>query len=265
MRIAAAMPSPTSTTPAFSPGPTSTHSALGGQTAEVDRDDLYEQCSDHITAYIASSRGLASRPRIAGDVARPRRRSTRVPGGAVLPCPNATARRTGPRPLIVAATFELSYCAILHALQCANRCESYSSMPPTRRKKTAMSDAHKAALAQGRAAGNRAVRNYLEALEAHKPKRGRKRTPDSIKKRLRRSTLNTPKAISSSACSSRRSGSICRTSLDLGQAGVDLSATRGGLRDGREAIWRAQGHHLCRVAAGRREPDSAEEGRHQPR
>jgi len=58
-------------------------------------------------------------------------------------------------------------------------------MPPTKRKKMAMSDAHKAALAQGRAQG-RAVRNYLEALEAHKPKRGRKRTPDSIKKRLAR-------------------------------------------------------------------------------
>ncbi len=48
-----------------------------------------------------------------------------------------------------------------------------------------MTDAHKAALAEGRAQG-RAVRAYLEALEAHKPKRGRKRTPDSIKKRLER-------------------------------------------------------------------------------
>jgi len=48
-----------------------------------------------------------------------------------------------------------------------------------------MTDAHKAALAEGRAQG-RAVRAYLEALEAHKPKRGRKRTPDSIKKRLDR-------------------------------------------------------------------------------
>jgi hypothetical protein len=46
-----------------------------------------------------------------------------------------------------------------------------------------MSAEHKAALAQGRNEG-RAVRAYLEALEAHKPKRGRKRTPDSIKKRL---------------------------------------------------------------------------------
>ena len=32
--------------------------------------------------------------------------------------------------------------------------------------------------------GPRPSGNYLEALEAHKPKRGRKRTPDSIKKRL---------------------------------------------------------------------------------
>jgi hypothetical protein len=48
-----------------------------------------------------------------------------------------------------------------------------------------MSDEHKAALAEGRAQG-RAVRQYLEALEAHKPKRGRKRTPDSIEKRLDR-------------------------------------------------------------------------------
>ncbi len=46
-----------------------------------------------------------------------------------------------------------------------------------------MSDEHKAALAEGRSQG-RAVRVYLEALAANKPKRGRKRTPESIKKRL---------------------------------------------------------------------------------
>ncbi len=46
-----------------------------------------------------------------------------------------------------------------------------------------MSDSHKAALAEGREQG-RAVRRYLEALEAHKPKRGRKRTQESIEKRL---------------------------------------------------------------------------------
>lgn len=46
-----------------------------------------------------------------------------------------------------------------------------------------MSDSHKAALAQGRAQG-RAVRIYLEALESAKPKRGRKRTKESVAKRL---------------------------------------------------------------------------------
>jgi hypothetical protein len=53
----------------------------------------------------------------------------------------------------------------------------------TQRSRTPMSDSHKAALAQGRDQG-RAVRRYLEALEAHKPKRGRKRTPESVQKRL---------------------------------------------------------------------------------
>jgi hypothetical protein len=48
-----------------------------------------------------------------------------------------------------------------------------------------MTDAHKAALAEGREQG-RAVRLYLEAVEANKPKRGRKRSPDTMKKRLDR-------------------------------------------------------------------------------
>ena len=46
-----------------------------------------------------------------------------------------------------------------------------------------MTDEHKAALAEGRAQG-RAVRSYLEALERNKPRRGRRRTPAGIKKRL---------------------------------------------------------------------------------
>ena len=46
-----------------------------------------------------------------------------------------------------------------------------------------MTEEHKAALAKGRAEG-RVVRAYLEALRANRPKRGRKRTPDSIKARL---------------------------------------------------------------------------------
>jgi hypothetical protein len=46
-----------------------------------------------------------------------------------------------------------------------------------------MSEEHKAALAKGRMEG-RIVRDYLEGLRATKPRRGRKRTPETIRKRL---------------------------------------------------------------------------------
>jgi hypothetical protein len=51
------------------------------------------------------------------------------------------------------------------------------------RKKMTMTKEHKEALAEGRAQG-RAVREYLDALEQSRPKRGRKRTADSVKKRV---------------------------------------------------------------------------------
>ena len=56
-------------------------------------------------------------------------------------------------------------------------------MPVKKAVKTSMSDDHKASLAQGRTEG-RAVRNYLEALATHAPKRGRRRTVDSVDRRL---------------------------------------------------------------------------------
>lgn len=46
-----------------------------------------------------------------------------------------------------------------------------------------MTDDHKAALARGRNEG-RVVRDYLQSLRTNKPKRGRRRTVDSINKRL---------------------------------------------------------------------------------
>ena len=51
------------------------------------------------------------------------------------------------------------------------------------RKNSPMTEEHKKALAAGREQGA-AVRRYLDALDVSKPKRGRKRTPDSINKRL---------------------------------------------------------------------------------
>jgi hypothetical protein len=66
---------------------------------------------------------------------------------------------------------------------CAIQVKITQMATKTKRTRSPMSDSHKAALAEGREQG-RAVRRYLEALEAHKPKRGRKRTPESVQKRL---------------------------------------------------------------------------------
>ena len=53
----------------------------------------------------------------------------------------------------------------------------------TSKRQRTMSDEHKAALAEGREQG-RVVRRYLEALESHRPKRGRPRTPESVANRI---------------------------------------------------------------------------------
>jgi len=46
-----------------------------------------------------------------------------------------------------------------------------------------LSPQHKAAMAEGRSQ-SRVISKYLQALESHKPKRGRRRTPESMKARL---------------------------------------------------------------------------------
>ena len=56
-------------------------------------------------------------------------------------------------------------------------------MQQKRGPKTPMSEEHKAALAKGRMEG-RIVREYLDGLRATKPKRGRKRTAETIQNRL---------------------------------------------------------------------------------
>lgn len=58
-----------------------------------------------------------------------------------------------------------------------------TNTPKKKSTKTGMSNAHKQALANGRAEG-RIIREYLEIVEATKPRRGRKRTPESIARRL---------------------------------------------------------------------------------
>ena len=64
-----------------------------------------------------------------------------------------------------------------------------------------MTDEHKAALAKGRAEG-RIVRDYLEGLRATKPKRGRKRTPETITRRLEAIDQELPRRARSTNCCS---------------------------------------------------------------
>jgi hypothetical protein len=61
--------------------------------------------------------------------------------------------------------------------------DGYAADMAKKGPKNPLSDQHKAAMAAGRTEG-RAVREYLDALRSNKPKRGRKRTPDSINARL---------------------------------------------------------------------------------
>jgi hypothetical protein len=86
-----------------------------------------------------------------------------------------------------------------------------------------MSSAHKAALAEGREQG-RAVRRYLEALEAHKPKRGRKRTPESIRKRLGAIEDRLPGADPLARLQLTQERMDLERELEAGEAKIDLSA-----------------------------------------
>lgn len=92
----------------------------------------------------------------------------------------------------------------------------------TKRARTPMSDEHKAALAEGRNQG-RAVRRYLEALEAHKPKRGRKRTPESVQKRLDRIDVELAKADPLKRLQLIQERLDLKTELETAGAKVDLT------------------------------------------
>ena len=92
------------------------------------------------------------------------------------------------------------------------------SAAPVEKAPRSMSDAHKEALAEGREQG-RTVRRYLEALEANKPRRGRKRTPEGIQRRL----LAIEERLASADALSR---------LHLAQERMDLTAELASSSDG---------------------------------
>lgn len=95
--------------------------------------------------------------------------------------------------------------------------------PPAAKGTRFMTDEHKAALAEGREQG-RAVRRYLEALEAHKPRRGRKRNPDNITNRLAMIDEELPGADPLSRVHLRQERMDLERELTAGSQKVDLEA-----------------------------------------
>ena len=98
----------------------------------------------------------------------------------------------------------------------AKKATRSSSAPKTggKRGPAKMSPAHKQALAEGREA-SRHVRAYLEALQANRPKRGRKRTQETVQKQLAE-----VKAQIGPATGLKK--------LELAQRRIDLEAELGG-------------------------------------
>ena len=90
-----------------------------------------------------------------------------------------------------------------------------------------MTDEHKAALAEGRAQG-RAVRAYLEALETHRPKRGRKRSPDSMRSRIATITDELASADPMSRLQMVQERMDLEAALEAAEAVVDMSALEEG-------------------------------------
>lgn len=98
-------------------------------------------------------------------------------------------------------------------------------MPPktdaTTSKRT-MSDEHKKAIAEGRKQA-KAVSDYLEALAANKAKRGRQRTPDSIRARIAKIDDELATADAITALNLRQERLDLEAELESKSSGVDLS------------------------------------------
>lgn len=109
-----------------------------------------------------------------------------------------------------------------------------------KKTRTPMSDDHKAALAEGRNQG-RAVRRYLEALEAHKPKRGRKRTPESMRKQIDKIDAELAGADPLKRVSLIQARLDLTAELDRAGTSVDLAALEQGFVDAAAAYSQRKG------------------------
>ena len=121
-----------------------------------------------------------------------------------------------------------------------------------------MSAQHKAALAEGRSEG-RAVKNYLEALQQNRPRRGRRRTPDSIKKRLAAIDAEFGDGSALQQLQLVQERMDLQKELEAMDTKVDLSALEADFVKTAAKYAAAQGHLLRGVARARRPGRRAQE------
>lgn len=86
-----------------------------------------------------------------------------------------------------------------------------------------MTDEHKAALERGRAEG-RIVRDYLEGLRVTKPKRGRKRTPESISAQLAQIEVDLASASAIGELELVQKRRDLQAELEAMDTGIDMAA-----------------------------------------
>ena len=136
-------------------------------------------------------------------------------------------------------------------------------MPAKRDTKRGMSAEHKASLAQGRTEG-RTVRLYLEGLRATAPRRGRRRTAESVERQLAKIDDEIATADPVRQLKLVQARRDLQTELEsMGHVGRHGGAGVGVRRD-RQVLQRPPGHQLPVVARGRRAGRRAGAGRDQP-
>ena len=91
------------------------------------------------------------------------------------------------------------------------------------KRKPTMTAEHKAKLAAGRNE-SRAVARYLEALEAHRPKQGRKRTSESVAKQLAQTEAELKTAVGIVRLELLQKQRDLKVEAERLSEGVDLSA-----------------------------------------
>ena len=138
-------------------------------------------------------------------------------------------------------------------------------MATTRKGPKNVTAAHKAAMATGRTE-SRVVSAYLEALAAHAPRRGRRRTPETIQRRLEAITVELDEADMLTRLLLTQERFNLETELDLITTTTDnnIDELETAFVKIASQLRQPQRHHPHRLAPRRRPHQRPPPSRHQP-